>query len=260
VTFTARGGSGTLALSESGGLPPGLTFSNGVLSGTLTASSAGTYTFSVSASDVYGDQTTEQGYTLTIAAPVPSLKISANPDSLTIARGQTGETTLTFTPSGGYSGTLSLGCSGLPANSLCIFTQNGATVRSVTLTGNNQPVSATLEFETDVNTQQALSESAPPPLAPHAILSAILFWSPDSLMLGLTAFLRRTKRPVKHKRRWGLCLLVLLAGTVAASMAGCVGKGLGSYVTPVGSSTVTFTATPGSGATQSLSIDITIQQ
>ncbi|MGA7340780.1 MAG: SBBP repeat-containing protein [Terracidiphilus sp.] len=260
VTFTASGGSGTLTLSESGGLPPGLTFSDGILSGTLSASSAGTYTFSVSASDVYGDQATEQGYTLTIAAPAPMLKISANPDSLTVVQGREGATTITFTPSGGYAATLALSCSGLPANSLCLFTQNGASVSSVTLTGNNQPVSVALEFETNVNTQQALSGPAQAPRARLRILSIVVFWWPGSLVLGLAAFKRRKKMSVKCQRWLGLCLFVMFTGAAAGGLTGCIGKSSGSYVTPVGSSTVTVTATPASGAAQSLSIDITIQQ
>jgi hypothetical protein len=254
VTFTASGGSGLLTLSESGELPSGLTFSNGVLSGTPAASSAGTYTFSVSASDVYGDQTTEQGYALTIAAPVPTLKISANPDSLTIVRGQTGETTLTFTPSGGFSGTLSLGCSGLPEYSLCTFSQNGASVQAVTLTGNNQPVTVQLAFETDVNTHQVRLETAG---RDRALLTAITCWWPGSLV-GLSIFLRKRKLPAKNRRWLGLWLPMLLAGTVTAGLAGCIGRG--ADLTPIGSSTVTVTATPGVGTAQTLSISITITQ
>ena len=257
VTFTASGGSGALTLSESGGLPSGLTFSNGVLAGTPAASSAGTYTFSLSASDVYGDQATAQGYTLTIAAPVPMLKISANPDSLTIARGQTGETTLTFTPSGGYSGTLSLGCSGLPEYSLCTFSQSGASVQAVTLTGNNQPVNVQLTFETDVNAQLARIQSTSTSARDGAILTAVAPWWPGSLV-GLAVFLRKRKQPARNQRWLRLWLMMLLAMTVTVGLAGCIGKGAG--LTPIGSSSVTVTATPGVGTAQTLSIGITITQ
>lgn len=258
VTFTASGGSGTLTLSESGGLPPGLSFGNGVLSGTLSASSAGTYTFSVSASDVYGDQTTEQGYTLTIAAPVPTVKISANPDSLTVAQGKTGETTLDFVPSGGYAGTLALSCSGLPANSLCAFTQNGEPVNSVTLSGDNQQASVVLTFETDVNSQQAGMGAVPSPLPPTAILPAVAIWFSSSL-LGLTSFRRRRKMVRKDQRWLSLLLLSSFLGAATIGLAGCGGvSSLRSYVTPVGTSTVIVTASPGSGTAQTLSIAVTV--
>jgi hypothetical protein len=67
VTFTATGGDGTtLTLSESGALPPGLTFVNGVLSGTPTTYSAASFPFSITASDADGDSLTVPGYMLTI--------------------------------------------------------------------------------------------------------------------------------------------------------------------------------------------------
>jgi hypothetical protein len=260
VTFTAMGGTGTLTLSESGTLPAGLTFTDGVLGGTLSSSSAGTYSFSVTATDADGDQATQQGYTLTITAPPPppSLRISAAPDSLTIVQGQTGVTTLTFTPAGGYAGTLGLSCSGLPANSLCAFSENGVPVDSVVLTGNDQPVTVVLTFETDVNIQQAEMKRTPP--ASGTIWHAIAFWWSGSL-LGLAALRRNRLMSAKSQRWLGLWLL-FFTGAMAAGLSGCGGNGgnggFGTYVTPVGNSTVTVSASPASGAAQTLSIGITI--
>jgi N-acetylneuraminic acid mutarotase len=92
VTFTATGGVGTLTLTETGALPPGLIFtivngfegisvptSSGVLAGQLSSNSAGTYTFSVTATDADNDQTTQQGYTLTIEtqAATPTFSLAA---------------------------------------------------------------------------------------------------------------------------------------------------------------------------------------
>jgi hypothetical protein len=86
LSFTATGGTGTLTLSETGTLPSGLTFNNGVLGGTLSASSAGTYTFSVTATDTYGDPAaTQQGYTLTISIPHPLPAISGVSPAITDA-------------------------------------------------------------------------------------------------------------------------------------------------------------------------------
>jgi hypothetical protein len=257
VPFSAMGGIGTLTLSESGALPAGINFTNGVLGGTPSLSSAGTYTFSVTAVDADGDQATQQGYTLTIAMPPPppSYKITADPDTLSIVQGQTGETTLTFTPAGGYTGTLGLSCSGLPANSLCVFSENGAPVDSVVLTGNDQPVSVVLTFETDVNIQQAEMKITPP--TSGTIWPAIAFWWSGSL-LGLAALRRNRLMSAKSQRWLGLWLL-LFTGAMAAGLSGCGGNGgFGTYVTPVGNSTVTVSASPASGAAQTLSIGITI--
>ncbi|MGC2163926.1 MAG: SBBP repeat-containing protein [Silvibacterium sp.] len=257
VQFTATGGTGTLTLSETGALPSGLTFNNGALSGTLSPSSTGAYTFSITATDADGDQTTQQGYTLTIAAVSPSFKIGANPDALTIIQGQTGETTITATPTGGYIGSLALSCSNLPANTKCVFTQNGVTNNTLTLNGSNLPVAAELTLETSVGSLQARINAAPASSSP--MLPAVVLWWPGGLV-GLAAFRRKRKTHANRQRWFGLCLLLaLLAGVVTAGLAGCgMSGGFGTYVTPVGTSTVTVTATPASGTAQALSIDVTI--
>jgi hypothetical protein len=207
------------------------------------------------------DQATQQGYTINIAAPqIPLLKIVANPNSLTIAQGQTGETTLTFTPSGGYTGTLALSCSGLPANSMCLFTQNGGSINSLTLSGNNQAESVVLTFETDVNSQQAGIKAAPSPLPPAAILPAFAIWFSSGLF-GLAPFRRKRRMPRKDRRWLSLLLLLLFTGAAAFCLTDCGGSSSsGAHVTPVGTSTVTVTASPGSGTAQTLSIGITITQ
>ncbi len=256
VTFVATGGTGTFTLTESGTLPSGLTFNNGVLGGTPSSTSAGTYSFSVSATDADNDQATQQGYTLNISATqIPSLKISANPDALTIVQGKTGTTKLIFTPSGGYAGKLALSCSGLPEYSLCSFSLDGASASSVTLTGDNQPVSVQLTFVTDVNSQLARLETTSPPAQKRAILTAVVLWWPGSLF-GLALFLRKREVHAKGRPWLGPMLLVLLASTVITGLTACISGGF--FVTPVGTSNVTVTATPASGTAQSLSIDITI--
>jgi FG-GAP-like repeat/FG-GAP repeat len=82
-TFTATGGLGELTVTETGALPAGVTFLNGVLSGTPVASSAGkSYSFSITASDANNDQTTVAGYTLTVSTE--TLPPAAVNDSETI--------------------------------------------------------------------------------------------------------------------------------------------------------------------------------
>jgi hypothetical protein len=255
VPFTASGGIGAFTFTETGNLPPGITLTNGKLSGTPTASAAGnTYTFSVTATDADNDQATVQGYTLTILTkPLPLLTLSANPDSLSIAQGQTGVTTLTFTPSGGYTGTLTLGCLGLPSSSLCVFSLNGTPIDSLTLSGDNQPVTVLLTIKTDVPMLAGLKRAPP---SPGSTWQALVLWWPASL-LALAAFGRNRKlRHQLSQRQLTLCLL-LLTGVLAASLTGCSLE-LAHYLTPVGTSTVEVTATPSSGTAQSISINVTI--
>jgi hypothetical protein len=116
-----------------------------------------------------------------------------------------------------------------------------------------------LTIDTDVNGQQARTESAPTPPRPGAILTAIAFWFPGS-MLGVIALRRKRKLFTKNPRSFGLCLCVLLVGAMAG-LAGCIsGGGFGAYVTPVGTSTVTVVVTPGSGSAQTLNIGVMITQ
>ena len=106
--------------------------------------------------------------------------MSANPSSLTVAAGQA-TTTLTFTPTGGYSGTIALSCSNLPTNASCAFAQ-----KQVTLSGNNQSVNVGLTI--NATAQQAGKHAPQSPLSPT--LFALVFWWPGGLT-GLAVFLRR---------------------------------------------------------------------
>jgi hypothetical protein len=116
-----------------------------------------------------------------------------------------------------------------------------------------------LAISTDVIGIQARTQSAPASPRRSAILTAIAFWCPGSL-LGLIALRRKRKLFTKNPRSFGLCVVVLLAGALAG-LAGCIsGGGFGAYVTPAGTSTVTVVATPASGSPQTVSIVLTIVQ
>jgi len=180
---------------------------------------------------------------------------------LTIPQGQSGHTTITFTPVGSYTDPVTLSCSGLPANTSCSFELlPGDTPITAPLTFSGQPVMVLLTIQTDVGAMATVQpESAPTPLRPGAILTAIAFWFPGS-MLGVIALRRKRKLFTKNPRSFGLCLCVLLVGAMAG-LAGCIsGGGFGAYVTPVGTSTVTVVVTPGSGSAQTLNIGVMITQ
>ena len=90
VQFTATGGIGTFTFTEAGALPSGITFTNGTLTGTPAASTAGnSYTFSVTAADADGDQATLQGYTLTVSTSTePPANINDN-ETITVSDTET---------------------------------------------------------------------------------------------------------------------------------------------------------------------------
>lgn len=190
---------------------------------------------------------------VTVTAVVPAgYTIAANPNAVSIAEGQTGNTTLTLTPTGGYTAFVALSCQNLPANAVCVFAQN-----PVQLSGNNQPVNVGLALQTSV--QQARNEATPAPLSP--VLPALAFWWPGSLA-GFAAFGQK-RRLAKTRQRWlQLCLLLAATGALAVGLSGC-GGGFGPYVTPPGSTTVTVTATATSGTTvttQTVNLTLTIAE
>lgn len=183
----------------------------------------------------------------------PNYTLLATPSSLSITQGGTGNTVLTVTPVGNYTGTLTFSCSNLPAHAVCMFAQN-----SIQLTGNNQPANVGLTIQTNVQQarMETIQEPTPSPYGP--ILPVMAFWWPGSLT-GLMAFRRKRKLPMH--RLLMLCLLLAAVGGLAVSLLGCGGSS--RYITPAGTTTVAVTATATSGGTlttETLNIVVTVDQ
>jgi Bacterial Ig-like domain (group 3)/MBG domain (YGX type) len=223
--------------------------SSGVATLTITTLPAGTDTTIatyVAAGNFAGSSSS--GVTLTViggpAGPGATYALAANPSTLTIAPGATGKTTLIFTPAGGYSGTIAMSCSNLPANLSCAFDQN-----QVILSGTNQNVSTGLTINT--TTQQAgkdvPSQSPQSPFSPA--LFALVFWCPGGLT-GL-AVMARKRKLAGTQRLWHLCLLLAGAWALAAGLSGCGMSGVAVNATPsTVQVTVVGTGTSGSVVTK----------
>ena len=133
-----NGFTGSVSLSASG-LPAGVTASFGtnpttstsVL--TLTASStATTGTATVTITGTSGTLTHTTTITLTVNAPAaPDFSLSASPTSLTVTQGSSGSSTITVTALNGFTGSVSLSTSALPAGVTASFSVNPATSSSV---------------------------------------------------------------------------------------------------------------------------------
>jgi len=278
VTFTAKVFSGATSIPSGtvnfyNGttlLGPG-TVTNGVATFTTTTLVAGgnpAFTASYVGTTDYAASTSST-VMVTVAAPIPpSYTMAATPTALTIPTGGIDASTLTITPTGGYSGKLTLSCTGLPANTYCYFPGNaGAQTTVVTLNGSNTAVSVALNIETGATTTPPLARmqampspfgSQQSPLSP--ILPALAFWWPGS-MAGLAAFGRKRNLSKTRQRMLQLCLLVLMTGALAAGISGCAGLTSNTAavrVTPAGTTTVTVTATPTSGTPQTTTITLTI--
>jgi photosystem II stability/assembly factor-like uncharacterized protein len=64
---------------------------------------------------------------------VQDFTITANSTTITVTDGQSGTSTLTITPLGGFSQTLSYSCSGLPSESNCTLASAGANSETITI-------------------------------------------------------------------------------------------------------------------------------
>jgi len=221
-----------------------------------STSSTGNYTINIAQGTL-----TAQNYnivtvngTLTITG-APTYIVTANPSTLTIRSGQTGQATILVTPTNGYQGTVAFSCGNLPTNVTCTFSP-----ASVTLTPASSGVVGAQQTTVTINTNA--SSPVVGMLAPYKgsqVLTASLFFLPGGLTGLLIAFNR--KRLMKHKRIQGLLILVaLLSGLTGLSACG---GSTTKNVATAGTNTVTITAagtgTSGSGSPNATNVaDLTV--
>ena len=140
VTVTPSGGfTGTVSFSVSG-LPAGAaaTFNPTSVPGSgtstmsvTTSSTTPTGSYPLTITGTSGTQTHTASVTLVVTAPVtPNFSLSASPASQSVVQGASTSYTVTITPSGGFTGSVTLSASGLPAGAAASFAPNPATSTS----------------------------------------------------------------------------------------------------------------------------------
>jgi len=172
ITVTPSGGfTGSVNLSASG-LPSGVTATFGTNPTTSTSvvtlaasSTATTGTFTVTITGTSGTLTHTTTISLTVK-PVasPNFSLSASPSSVTVVQGNGGNTTISVTPSGGFTGSVSLSASGLPSGVTATFSPNpitngsGNSTMSVT-TSSSTPAGTYTLTVTGTSTSPSLTHS-----------------------------------------------------------------------------------------------------
>jgi uncharacterized membrane protein len=172
ITVTPSGGfTGSVNLSASG-LPSGVTTTFGTNPTTSTSvvtlaasSTATTGTFTVTITGTSGTLTHTTTISLTVK-PVasPNFSLSASPSSVTVVQGNGGNTTISVTPSGGFTGSVSLSASGLPSGVTATFSPNpitngsGNSTMSVT-TSSSTPAGTYTLTVTGTSTSPSLTHS-----------------------------------------------------------------------------------------------------
>ena len=162
------------------------------------------------------------------ASVIPDYAIAANPSALTIRRGQNGTSSLTLTPTVGFTGQVTFSCAGLPQFTTCSFSP-----ATLMLPGDNAAHTVQLSLLTPASNTTATNPAL-----------ALL------MPLGFLALASRSRR-----NRAAKMLAVLM---VALALAGC---GSGLHQVPLGTSTITVTASTADGSTHhSAAITVTIGQ
>ncbi len=182
---------------------------------------------------------TSNSVSLTVSAASPGFSIAIAPASGSVSAGATSTATVTLSASGGYSGMVSLACSGLPAGAACTFSPP-----SVTLSGAAQ--TAVMSITTAMPTAQLLTVPGSDPTSPGPPFAPLL----AVLLAPLTTRCRRRRGKPGNSRRLTWLGWVLMAGALTYGCHGGSSGGMStpSGRTPAGTYTVTVTATGGSSS------------
>lgn len=253
ATVTPSGGyTGTVTFSVSG-LPAGATgtFTPGSVTtsgsstlgiSTTTAVAAGTYPLTITGTD--GTLTHTASVSLVVSAPVVGdFSVSATPASQTVQAGNATTYTATITPNGGFTGTVNLSASGLPAGATASFAPTSVTggSGSSTLTVSTTSATAAGTYTlTITGTSGALSHSttvtlvvtAPPP--------------PPDFSITATPASRTTRRGTSTTYSVTIGALNGFTGTVGLTVTGLPNRVTGTFspasINTSGTSTLTVTA------------------
>jgi subtilase family serine protease len=228
---------GTVTFSDPAEGRLGAATLNGSGVATLVTSTLPGASYSITAK-YSGDTTFATSTSSAVAYSVKYFNVSANPTTVSVpAPGQSGSTTLTVTPLGGFNQSVSYSCTGLPAGATCTFAAASATSEKLTIATSGP--SASLDKI-------------------HLGRGRGLFYAlmlPGFLGLVLAAGNRKSRRAMR------VLSFVALLSLATLWMPACGGgsSAQGNPGTPVGSSTVIVTATAGSLTAPPTVITLSVQ-
>ena len=189
--------------------------------------------------------------TLTVTPP-GNFAITANPASLTIPRGQSGQSTITITPSNNYQGSVTMSCGQMPSNVSCVVSPSTFTFPgSQNPDGSENPAQGTIT----INTAAGAIVGALPARNSNTNQAGLLI--PGAFFGLLLLFLRR--RSARWLAAAQACILLLL-GLGLSSLISC-GGGTSFVTAAPGTITVSINGsgtTPAGSGTVAASTPLTV--
>lgn len=186
----------------------------------------------------------------TTAGATPTFGFSAAAPTASVTAGGTATVQLSLASVNGFSGNVSLACSGLPANASCSFSPSSVSVSSTV----PSIVTATITTNTKTAALEPLPGRGVTPMVAGTIAAFLL---PFASLLGAG----KRFRLANASRLAGVAVLVLLAGLAAGGCASGSSSQTSTTpapVTPAGTSTVTIAATAGA-VTQQATVALTVK-
>ena len=152
ATVAPSAATGTIVFKDGATVLKTVTLSGGTAQITTAALTGGSHSFTAtySGDSVYAGSTSALA-TLSVPTVPPDFTLTASPSSSLVAVGQPATYKLTLNPIGGFNTAVTLTCSGLPANTACVFnpttvTLNGSSASTATLTINTGVTAKLLHF------------------------------------------------------------------------------------------------------------------
>jgi Chitobiase/beta-hexosaminidase C-terminal domain/Legume lectin domain len=207
-----------------------------------STTTAGNYTATVTGTSGTLTQNARVAIAITSPAQPPTFALSGTAVSIASA-GATGTSTITVTPSGGFTGSVTLACAITSSPSGAIDPPTCSVAQPGAISG-SQPVTSTLTIDTTKTGTAAL----------HNPFKRMLTLGGGGTVLALLFFCLPLRR-----RRWPALLGMLLLAFAAIAANGCGGHTtLNQTGTTAGTYTVTVTGSSGS-VQQTTSVAVTVQ-
>jgi hypothetical protein len=258
VTFTAK-------VVQTSGVPAGTVvffsggntmIGNAVLdpngSASIQTSFATPGVYSITA--VFGGSTSSGGSTstpLSEAVVTPSITTSVNPGTLTIKSGSSGKLTLTLTPAGDFTGTVTFSCGTLPAHVSCSFAP-----ASIPIAAGSGPVTDTLTVHTDAP-QTAMLLKPHNSGVPNNTSAAAILWLPGSL-LGMLVLIPRRRTWARAGKSQVVLVLCLFCVAALVSCGGGPSNPPSTNDASHGTYIIPITLSIGGGGTQNVNATVVI--